>query len=169
MVHNGQIKIADLGLSKIRDEIAFKVFGHMAYIDPQSFKDKFFLRNEQSDIYALGIVLWELSSGKTPFEHLPSYLIAFEINNGQREKVIDGTPSEYVELYTNCWGEDPEKRPTIEFVLEALNKITWGPKITKATGMSKTQDQNFTSISSPVIISTWKANFDLPPHHYYRN
>src|SRR5947209_1987577 len=101
----------------------------MAYIDPQRFKKgKSFLKNQKSDIYALGVILWELSSGKTPFEHLASYLIPFEIKNGQREKEIDGTPAEYVKPYTDCWDEDLEKRPTVEFVRETLDKVTWTTK-----------------------------------------
>src|SRR6185369_1230858 len=110
----------------------------MAYIDPQRFKGKSFVKNEKSDIYALGVILWELSSGKTPFEHLDSYSLPFEIKNGQREKSVDGTPSEYVKLYTDCWDEDPEKRPTIEFVMETLNGITWRTTISQAPDASKT-------------------------------
>src|SRR2546423_5049808 len=121
----------------------------MAYIDPQCFKGNTFSRNEKSDIYALGVIFWELSSGKIPFEHVDRYLIPFEINNGQREKAIAGTPAEYVKLYTDCWNEDPQKRPTLEFVLETLNKITWETNITKASDTSKTpldsQDDDFLS------------------------
>src|SRR5438128_962594 len=102
----------------------------MAYIDPQCFKDKYFSRNEKSDIYALGVVLWELSSGETPFEHVDSHLIILEILKGNRQKAIDGVPTEYVQLYTDCWDEDPEKRPAVEIVLEILNQVTWSAQIT---------------------------------------
>src|SRR2546423_247089 len=117
----------------------------MAYIDPQCFKDKTFSRNEKSDIYALGVILWELSSGKIPFEHVESYLIPFEIKNGVREKAIRGVPAEY---------EDPEKRPTIQFVLETLNKAISRSNFTHSSDMSKTPlDQevdDFAEVSSPV-------------------
>jgi len=39
LVHNDQIKIADLGLSKLRNETTGNVLRNMAYIDPQLFKD----------------------------------------------------------------------------------------------------------------------------------
>ena len=128
MVHNGQIKIADFGLSKIRDEISSnssRVLGHTAYVDPQCFQDEEYTRNEKSDIYALGVLFWELTSGKPPFENVKSYLIPMRIKNGNRENAIDGTPSEYIKLYTQCWDEDPEKRPTMEFILASLNKVAW--------------------------------------------
>src|SRR5438874_13123967 len=101
----------------------------MAYIDPQFFKDESFARNEKSDIYALGVLLWELSSGKPPFEKLEGYQILLGIKKGHREKQIDGTPTEYVKLYTDCWDENPEKRPTVKIVLETLNKVKWRTQI----------------------------------------
>src|SRR5437763_10792799 len=97
----------------------------MAYIDPQCFNVKSFVRNEKSDIYTLGVLLWELSSGKPPFESVEAYSIIHQIINGQRELPIDGTPLEYIKLYTKCWDEDPEKRPTIEFILMTLNNVKW--------------------------------------------
>src|SRR2546421_21348 len=104
------------------------MLGHMAYTEPQCFGDKHYSRNQKSDIYALGVLLWELSSGRPPFENVEKHLIPLRIINGDREKPIDGTPLEYVELYTKCWNKDPESRPTIEFILETLNAITWETK-----------------------------------------
>ena len=42
--------------------------GHAAYIDPVAFKDASYKRGKKSDIFSLGVTLWEISSGKRPCE-----------------------------------------------------------------------------------------------------
>ena len=121
-------------------------------MDPQCFNDIPFDRNEKSDIYAIGVLLWQLTSGKLPFEPVDNYLIPFRIKNGQREKAIDGTPSEYVDLYTKCWDKDPEKRPTIESILETLNTITWETKTSPGTSADE-HDGDLTPRLSPINTS----------------
>ncbi|CAB5375830.1 unnamed protein product [Rhizophagus irregularis] len=36
-----------------------------------------------------------------------------EITQGLREESVPDTPGGYVEIYTECWNGEPEKRPTI--------------------------------------------------------
>ncbi|RIB19914.1 kinase-like domain-containing protein [Gigaspora rosea] len=71
-------------------------------------------RNEKSDIYSLGVLLWELTSGTSPFNNLTSVAVILKIINNEKEKVIPGTPTDYSELYKSCWSSDPDKRPTLE-------------------------------------------------------
>ncbi|KAG9307830.1 hypothetical protein G9A89_023395 [Geosiphon pyriformis] len=59
--------IAESGFSAklTRKELSGKVsefYGQPAYIEPQCFTDLEYIRDEKSDIYALGVLLWELSS-----------------------------------------------------------------------------------------------------------
>src|SRR5205823_3053603 len=65
---------------------------------------------------------------------------------------------------TDCWDEDPEKRPTTEFVLKTLNGVT-ERTITQAPNVSEIAlDQkvdNSTQISSPVSSSIGEANRDF--------
>ncbi|KAF0515323.1 kinase-like protein [Gigaspora margarita] len=43
--------------------------------------------------------------------------------NLQKEDIITGTPEEYWKLYCKCWDADPNKRPDIEYVYDALHKL----------------------------------------------
>ena len=85
-----------------------KMFGVVPYVDPKSFtwkrnnNDKYVL-NEKSDIYSVGVLLWEISSGCPPFYNEgESYDISLilEISQGLRETPIPNTPEDYVNLYT---------------------------------------------------------------------
>src|SRR3954449_4315918 len=114
--------IADFGLSKQSSEISSNslLLGMPAYIDPQCYIKVHYNRNEKSDIYSLGVLFWEISSGKPPFYKIPSLNISLIIVNGIRETPIENTPFEYQQLYENCWKKEPNQRPNIDEVLGQL-------------------------------------------------
>ncbi|CAB4417727.1 unnamed protein product [Rhizophagus irregularis] len=45
------------------------------------------------------------------------------ILNGRREKIIDGTPVKYSNLYRECWRDEPNKRPNIQEIISTLKSI----------------------------------------------
>src|SRR3954452_22756064 len=108
--------IGDLGLSKqITVEVTSisTVYGMLAYVEPQCYKNDNYVRNKKSDIYSLGVLLWEITSGCPPYSKIPASTLIYKIANGFREQPITDTPSAYVNLYQKCWDDDPNLRPTI--------------------------------------------------------
>ncbi|KAF0476163.1 kinase-like protein [Gigaspora margarita] len=79
-------------------------------------------RNKKSDIYSFGVILWEISSGRPPFEsvkisggtNIRDIAILIQIRQGIREQPIEGTPNSYIQLYKRCWDYNPDLRPSIE-------------------------------------------------------
>jgi len=122
--------IADLGLSKqltAEDTSNSAVYGISEYMEPQCYKHDIYVRDEKSDIYSLGVLFWEITSGYSPFSKNRSHNLTIKISNGFREEPINNTPQVYVTLYQKCWNDDPNLRPDIEevyFILEEeFNKL----------------------------------------------
>ena len=87
------------------------MFGVVPYVDPKSFgnqnntcnKSENYKLNKKSDVYSVGVLMWKISSGRRPFyaEGVKYDInLILSIHNGEREKIIDDTPSEYHKLYT---------------------------------------------------------------------
>ncbi|CAB4396340.1 unnamed protein product [Rhizophagus irregularis] len=137
LIHKNSIKVADFGLSKRANEISNysnKVLDFLPYLDPKSFNDAFNIKcesephimNFKSDIYSIGVLFWLLSSGRRPFYDEDTQYdisLATEIVNGKREEIIKDTPVEYSDIYTACWSDDPDERPSIQIVVSCLKSI----------------------------------------------
>src|ERR1051325_9735551 len=90
LVNNDTLMI---GLPK---QIAFNnedgISGMLEYIEPLCYKDPAYRKNNKSDIYSLGVLYWEISSGQVPFSDIEPISRAVQIGNGKRETPIKNTP-----------------------------------------------------------------------------
>jgi serine/threonine protein kinase len=107
-------------------------FGVIAYMEPKCLLDPNFPFTRSSDIYSFGVLMWEISSGYPPFkENDNKVALAISINIGIREVTVPGTPEEYEKLYKNCWNQEPEKRPTINEILDKFERMGFGINVNK--------------------------------------
>ncbi|GES75235.1 kinase-like domain-containing protein [Rhizophagus clarus] len=126
VIHQGEAKIIDLGIAKSTEtqtNIHSGLFGSLPYIDPKILEDHSYKYNEKSDIYSLGVLMWELSSGVPPFINESENVLKYSLISGRREKPIPDTPDEYLKLYESCWDPEPNKRPSISQVFNKLVKL----------------------------------------------
>ncbi|POG61511.1 kinase-like domain-containing protein, partial [Rhizophagus irregularis DAOM 181602=DAOM 197198] len=96
------------------------------FIDPKKLNDHSYELNKKSDVYSYGVLMWQVSSGKQPFcNHKYDGNLSLSIVNGKREEIINNTPLEYGNLYTECWENEPDKRPDMQKVVLVLKSIVF--------------------------------------------
>ena len=131
---NDEVKISDFGLAKVKQSTYQKSnhhsgdgkLGTMPWKAPELFKlgGK---HTTASDVYSLGIVLWEISSCKLPFLEAEDeiQIIAHVSTGGRLPLDNEKTPSYYNDIIENCWAQNASDRPTasqvVDYLKDALN------------------------------------------------
>ena len=117
LLGNSHWDISDLGFCGPADKSSKSIYGNLPYIAPEVIAGK--ETTHASDIYSVGMLMWEISSGQPPFANYENnYNLAMDIVNGMRPKAISGIPLKYKELMEQCWDADPIKRPDITMINE---------------------------------------------------
>ena len=87
-----------------------------------------------SDCYSLGMVIYEVLTGSAPFMSLEGHALIQDIVNGKRPGRPEGTKGTWFtddlwKMLGLCWATDPQSRPSVEAVLECLERVssTWKP------------------------------------------
>jgi len=80
----------------------------------------------QSDRYALGMVIYEVLSGHSPYHELSECSAVAEIIDGGRPKKPTmaarlGFTGELWEIVERCWNKDRDERPNLRVILSTLN------------------------------------------------
>ncbi|POG63798.1 kinase-like domain-containing protein [Rhizophagus irregularis DAOM 181602=DAOM 197198] len=119
---NDRWLISDLGFCGPADKSSTSIYGNLPYIAPEVIVGREYTFT--SDIYSIAILMWEISSGQTPFinyEHEND--IVMNIIHGIRPKIVTGTPLEYKNLMKECWDADPLKRLDAYALMKKMEKI----------------------------------------------
>ncbi|EXX58854.1 polo kinase CDC5 [Rhizophagus irregularis DAOM 197198w] len=107
--------ISDLGFCGPADKPIKSTYGNLPYIAPEVIAGK--ECSYASDIYSIGMLMWEISSGQPPFANFENdFDLLIRILHGMRPKIISGTPLEYIKIMTQCWDADPLRRPNVNML-----------------------------------------------------
>src|SRR5579863_1976285 len=113
-------QIGDLGLAvSVSEANDIKdIKGVMPYLAPELLSGHGSY-SQATDIYAFGIIMWEISSEQLPFHDvIHDKYLALRICQGLRPQITDDTPLFYQELMQKCWHSDPTQRPNAEEIHE---------------------------------------------------
>ncbi|KAI9338966.1 kinase-like domain-containing protein [Zopfochytrium polystomum] len=84
----------------------------------------------KTDIFAFGVVMWEIATCKKPWLGLGRAEIKFRVSRGERLPVPDSPedpfawPVEFHRLVDECWNQDPSIRPEFRRIVKRLLKIS---------------------------------------------
>ena len=111
----GEVKIVDFGLVRAVAEAGITstsvILGTAAYLSPEQVKDG--NASPRSDVYAVGIVAYELLTGQTPFSGDTALSVAYQrldTDVPPPSSVISGVPSQFDALVERSTARDPAGR-----------------------------------------------------------
>jgi len=119
-----RVKVLDFGLAKLREEAASdgetttaalsgegRILGTVAYMSPEQAEGK--PVDARTDLFSLGIVLYELATGERPFKGDTSMSVLSAILRDTPKSVTDlraDLPKEFARIIRQCLQKDPEER-----------------------------------------------------------
>jgi len=116
-------KITDFGLSKQKSSEYNTKIGTLQWLPPEVVGETEVSYTEASDIYSLGVVLWEIITSNLPYEGKSPLQIMRMISMGDQLKIPKEAPLIYQQILALCWEMNPQKRPDIISILKNLIKI----------------------------------------------
>lgn len=124
-----RIKISDFFLSVKPFQNVVKIYGSVYYQSPQLLNGE--TPDRFSDIYALGIILWEIYSQKPLYDNEKNFeQLTKDVINGKRpfdmKEITKSSENEkdviYLKNVKYCLSQDPQDRPSLESIIKSLKE-----------------------------------------------
>ncbi|MCW9064760.1 MAG: serine/threonine protein kinase, partial [Ignavibacteriaceae bacterium] len=107
----GEVKIVDFGLAKSKASAGLTNFGSTvgtaAYMSPEQTRGE--TVDGRTDIWAIGIILYEMVTGVAPFKGEYDQAIIYSILNDELPE-IDGIPEELKKILNKATAKNPSER-----------------------------------------------------------
>ncbi len=153
----GVAKITDFGIAKaistgtIVGKQTETIMGSVHYFSPEQARGGYI--DEKSDIYSLGIVLYEMVTGKVPFDgENPVAVAVMHINDEMvpPSELISSLPADLEEIILKATNKYQVNRyKSAEDMLTALNLVNYNAT-GKTGGYSKTSNRDSTIVMTPI-------------------
>jgi len=107
-------------------------------LDPDRFGMKDSRPTQESDCYALGMVIYEVLSGRVPFPRRIVPVIIRGIMDGERPGRPQGVRGVWFtddlwETLERCWKPQPYERPGLKVITKCLEGVTRPPRSSSPT------------------------------------
>ncbi|KAL1190194.1 Serine/threonine-protein kinase STY46 [Cardamine amara subsp. amara] len=124
MDENEVVKVADFGVARVKAQTGVMTAetGTYRWMAPEVIEHKPY--DHKADVFSYGIVLWELLTGKLPYEYMtPLQAAVGVVQKGLRPTIPKNTHPKMAVLLERLWEKDPTLRPDFSEIIEQLQEI----------------------------------------------
>jgi serine/threonine-protein kinase len=161
----GQVKVADFGIARALGAAVEEgltqtgsVMGTATYLSPEQAQGS--QPDPRSDIYSLGVVMYEMVAGRAPFIGDNAVGIAYQQVHGvppALSEFASDAPREFEAIVAKCMAKSADRRYVNANALrDDLRRFSAGEEVVALTDVQgrKTQSQSTDTMAIPIISST---------------
>ena len=162
-----QPRVTDFGLAKLASQdtsltVTGQVLGSPNYMPPEQAAGKFAETTPASDVYSLGAILYELLTGRPPFQGETLQAVLTQVQETEPvplRHLMPGVPADLQTICLKCLQKDPLRRyPTARALAEDLGRFLEHQPI-RARPVSIPERCWLWSCRRPLLAALWLALF----------
>jgi serine/threonine protein kinase len=125
------VKLSDFGYEFVKKNLYRELFVEVSWMAPEfiqgdrSVEDVATSGSVEADVYALGMVMWEMTTCDQPYKEKDNQYQIMWVScmRAGRPRIPENCSEEISELVQDCWHQVPVMRPAVEHILRRLEAI----------------------------------------------
>ncbi|XP_019053787.1 PREDICTED: serine/threonine-protein kinase STY46-like [Nelumbo nucifera] len=120
---NKVVKVADFGVARFQNQegVMTAETGTYRWMAPEVINHQPY--DQKADVFSFAIVLWELTTGKVPYDTMTPLQAALGVRQGLRPALPEKTHPKLLDLMQRCWEAVPSKRPSFSEIAVELEEF----------------------------------------------
>lgn len=170
---NGDIKVADFGLARAASNhtgTGMALMGTVSYMSPELVTGE--QADERSDVYALGILIFEMLTGTRPYTGESAVAIAMQHTNSRvpaPSTLVSGVSAAVDDIVLHMTEPSPEDRPAdatevLILVQHLLENPAAAEQLADRSAPEEAATQAFTDVETQPYVPNATRPYEEPPH-----